>query len=118
MRFIVDECTGTRVAEWLRDNDFEVFCVFQESRGPADDEILAKANSENWVLITNDKDFGELVYREQRAHRGIVFLRLDDERAISKIAALKRLLASYSDRLPDSFVVVTENQVRFAHGDR
>ena len=50
-------------------------------------EGLDKAYSENWVLITNDKDFGEKVYRERRSHHGIVLLRLQDERSVSKITA-------------------------------
>lgn len=113
MRFIVDECTGPRVAQWLRQHQYEVFSIFDESRGASDNEILSKAFSENWVLITNDKDFGELVYREQRQHHGVVFLRLADERSAAKIMALEKLLSQYANRLPDAFVVVTDTQVRF-----
>ena len=79
-----------------------------------DDEIVRKALDEDWILITNDKDFGEKVYREHRAHRGVVFLRLEDERAASKIATLNQLLERYSEQLHDQFVVVTEKRVRFA----
>ena len=70
MRFLVDECTGPKVAGWLRGQSHEVFSVYDEARGLADDEILAKAYSGQWVLITNDKDFGEKVYREVRPHHG------------------------------------------------
>jgi len=114
MRFLVDECTGPAVARWLREESHEVFSVFDEARGMADDEILEKAHSEKWILITNDKDFGEKVYRERRPHRGVVFLRLEDERAASKIQAIDSLLDSYAAQLADAFVVVTERQVRFA----
>ena len=114
MRFLVDECTGSKVAEWLRDENHEVFSVFDEARGMTDDEVLAKAFSENWILITNDKDFGEMVFRERREHHGVVFLRLDDERAANKIEVLRRLLESYAERLPEEFVVATETKVRFA----
>ncbi len=114
MRFLVDECTGSKVAQWLRDENYEVFSVFDEARGMMDDEILAKAFSENWILITNDKDFGEMVFRERREHHGVVFLRLDDERAANKIEVLRRLLKSYAEKLPDEFVVATETKVRFA----
>ena len=114
MRFLVDECTGPAVAAWLRLQNHEVFSVFEESRGLSDEDIIKKAASENWILITNDKDFGDKVYRDGRLHRGIVLLRLDDERSVSKIQGISRLLKNYIDRLPDSFVVVTEKQVRFA----
>lgn len=114
MRFLVDECTGPAVASWLRTQAFEVFSVYEESRGASDDVILRKAQVENWILITNDKDFGEMVYRERKPHRGVVFLRLQDERAASKIDAIRKLLRDHADRLPDAFVVVTDTHVRFA----
>lgn len=114
MRFIVDECTGPAVASWLRDKNYDVFSIFDEARGMDDDEIIRKALNENWILITNDKDFGEKVYRDGRLHGGVVLLRLEDERPVSKIKVLSRLLEAYSDRIPDSFIVATEIQVRFA----
>ena len=114
MRFIVDESTGPAVAEWLREQGHEVFLVYDEARGMGDEDIIEKAATENWILMTNDKDFGEKVYRERRPHKGVVLLRLDDERASVKIKTIKQMLESYADRLRDHFVVVTENSVRFA----
>ncbi|MBW1678082.1 MAG: DUF5615 family PIN-like protein [Deltaproteobacteria bacterium] len=114
MRFLVDECTGPAVAAWLRSHNYEVFSVFEEGRGMDDDDIIQKALEEEWILVTNDKDFGKKVYRDGRLHRGVILLRLEDERASEKIRLLSRLLQTYADRLRDSFVVVTEKQVRFA----
>ena len=114
MKFLVDECTGPSVAAWLRDDGHEVFSVYDEARGAEDDIILQKAFEENWVLITNDKDFGDKVFRNGRLHKGVILLRLEDERATSKIKVLSHLLEKYIDRLPNAFVVVTEKQVRFA----
>lgn len=68
MRFMVDECTGPAVAKWLRQNGYEVFSVYEEARGITDDEIIEKANSEKWILITNDKDFGEQKFRSNKSH--------------------------------------------------
>lgn len=114
MRFLVDECTGPAVAEWLRGQGHEVFSVYEESPGVDDEDIIRKAFAENWILITNDKDFGEKVYREKQPHRGIVLMRLENDRSVIKISTLRQLFESYLDRLPDQFVVVTEKQVRFA----
>ena len=114
MRFLARECTGLKVAEWLRAQNHEVFSVFDEMRGADDGRIIQKAFDENWLLITNDKDFGEKVYRERHAHHGIIFMRLTDERAAKKIEVLRRLLESYAEKLPNQFVVVTETRVRFA----
>ena len=114
MRFLVDESTGPIVAQWLRGQAHEVFSVYEEARGIDDDEIIQKAFSENWLLITNDKDFGEKVYRERRPHRGVILMRLNDERTANKIKVLRQLLEKYADKLADKFVVVTETRVRFA----
>ena len=114
MRFLVDECAGPRVAEWLRGQGHEVFSVFAEARGADDDSIIGKANAEGWILITNDRDFGEKVFRERRPHRGVIFMRLEDERAANKIRVLRRLIENFGGRLADQFVVVTETRVRFA----
>ena len=114
MRFLVDECTGPKVAESLRIEGHEVFSVFDDARGMSDEEVFAKAFAETWILITNDKDFGAIVFREQRQHHGIIFLRLDDERAANKVEILQELLKNYSDKIPGQFVTVTETKVRFA----
>lgn len=113
MRFLVDECTGPAVAAWLRNAGHDVFSVYEDQRGIDDDTVIQKAFDEQRILITNDKDFGEKVYRERRAHHGIILMRLDDERAPAKIATLHRLFAQYADQLQGRFVVVTETRVRF-----
>jgi len=66
VRFLVDECTGPAVAHWLSEQGHEVFSVYDEARGIGDDQIIQKASVENWILITNDKDFGARVYREHQ----------------------------------------------------
>ena len=114
MRFLVDECTGPAVSKWLRSEGHEVFCVFQQSRGATDDDILERAVDEDWIIITNDKDFGDKVFRDGYPHKGIVFLRLENLRSSNKIAVLSRFLEDYAPHLSDNFIVVTEDQVRFA----
>lgn len=60
------------------------------------EEIIRKAFYGSRILITNDKDFGEKVYRERRRHHGVVLLRLDDERAIKKIECASPLIGALS----------------------
>lgn len=113
MRFLVDECTGPQVAKWLRNEGHEVFSVFDEGCGISDEEVLDKAFEEYWILITNDKDFGEMVFRERRSHHGVIFLRLNDEGAANKVETLRQLLENHADKVSEQFVTVTENKVRF-----
>lgn len=113
MRFLVDECTGPKFAEWLRSEGHEVFSVYHQARGADDEYLIKKVYEEDWILITNDKDFGKKIYREGHPHKGIVFMRLRDEALSNKIAVMKTLLEEFSERLADQFVVVTESRVRF-----
>jgi predicted nuclease of predicted toxin-antitoxin system len=114
MRFIVDECTGPVVSRWLQEQH-DVVSVYEEARGLDDDGVLHKAVASNRILITSDKDFGEMIFHEKKVHKGIILLRLDDERAGNKIKVLKQLLEHYADQLENNFVVVTESTVRIAH---
>lgn len=114
MRFLVDECTGPAVARWLQESGHDVFSVYDQARGSSDAKIFSKAFAENRILLTNDKDFGELIYRERRPHKGVVLLRLQDERAANKIGVMRDLLQSHGEKLEGQFVVVTEQHVRFA----
>ena len=79
MRFLVDECTGPRVAEWLRKKGHEVFSIYDEARGMIDEKIITKAFNEKYILLTNDKNFGELVIRQKKKHKGVILLRLKNE---------------------------------------
>ena len=112
MRFVVDECTGPTVAQWLRDEGHDVVSIFNEARGSKDETILARAFLADRILITNDKDFGDHIFRDRLPHKGIILLRLGDPRAINKIAALRRLFASHPDDLQGRFSVVTETLIR------
>jgi len=114
MRFMVDECTGPAVAKWLKQPEYEVFSVYDQARGMKDENVMAKAFHENWILITNDKDFGERIFKEKKPHCGVILMRLQNERNYNKIEILKKLLFQYKDELPNNFVVVTEKSIRFA----
>jgi len=115
MRFLVDECTGPRVAEWLVSQGHDVFSVYDKSPGATDEDLLKQAVAEDRIVATNDRDFGELIFKHGQSHKGVVFLRLRDERTPSKIRAPASLLLSHTEeQLVGQFVVVTETQVRFA----
>lgn len=64
-KFIVDECTGPAVAEWLIARGFETISIFEAFRGSKDIDILTMAIKTGGILITNDKDFGGMVFKER-----------------------------------------------------
>ena len=114
MRFLVDECAGPSLARWLREQGHDVFSVFDQARGINDDEVMQMSLENERILITVDKDYGEKIFREKHAHRGVILLRLKDERSKSKIAAIEQLLTSFAPRISEQFVVVTDTRVRLS----
>lgn len=113
MKWLVDECTGPSVGRWLRDQGYDVYSVGEQSPGWSDWQVLAHAVNENRVVISNDKDFGELIFKHHLSHCGIVLLRLDDERIANKINTLSRFLANFLEPItPQHFIVLTEKAMR------
>lgn len=114
MRFLVDECTGPAAARWLERAGHDVRGVYDDSPGVDDSALLDQALREDRILVTNDKGFGEKIFRDGRLHAGVLLLRLDDERPQNKIAALDRVLQTHGDLLAGHFVVVTERSIRIS----
>lgn len=111
-RFLVDESTGQRVVEHLRSLGHDVEAVGELMPQALDNSVIDHAYQERRILVTNDRDFGEKVYREGRPHAGIILLRLRDDRAATKIRVITALLAAHGEQLTDRFVVATEYSVR------
>ena len=76
MQFIVDESTGAAVVEYLRGLGHNVLAVAETMPQADDSDILARAAGEGRILVTNDKGFGELVFRNGQVHSSVVLLRL------------------------------------------
>jgi len=112
MQFIVDESAGAAVVEYLRTTGHDVLAVAEAMPQADDQDILARAMSEERILITNDKDFGELVFRNRQAHHGVLLLRLHDESPANRVRVMKGVLQQYADRLAGHFTVATEGGVR------
>jgi predicted nuclease of predicted toxin-antitoxin system len=117
VRFLVDESSGTAVVEHLRQAGHDVLAVAEIMPRAPDPDILAHAARESRILVTNDKDFGELAIRSGQAHSGIVLLRLNDERPSSRVRVLETALAQCADQLAGSFTVATESGIRVRPAD-
>jgi predicted nuclease of predicted toxin-antitoxin system len=113
VRFLCDQSTDRRLALVLRqegDSDVTVVAVDHPPSLP-DSEVLAIALRERRVLVTEDRDFGELIFRERQAHAGVLFLRLPPMELEAKVAIVRRALSTHADDL-NEFVVVTRRNVR------
>jgi predicted nuclease of predicted toxin-antitoxin system len=112
LRFIVDESAGVAVVEYLRGVGHDVLSVAESMLGAEDQDILGLAVGEGRILVTNDKDFGELIFRGGQAHCGVLLIRLRDESVSNRVRVLKIVLEQYGDRLAGHFTVATDGGVR------
>jgi predicted nuclease of predicted toxin-antitoxin system len=113
MKILVDECTGPSVAKYLQNQGHDVYSVSISSPGWTDYQVLDKAVSENRVIVTNDKDFGDMVFKEKLRHCGVILMRLEDESPMNKIQILRQFLQNFIEEITGSyFIVLTEKLAR------
>ncbi len=78
-----------------------------------DKEILELAQKEGLILLTNDKDFGELVFRQKCLNNGIILFRVKGEDSRQKSILIRKLLMGHWDKIHKHFVVITKKKFRF-----
>lgn len=112
MKFIADESVEFRFVSELRKQEYDIVSVSEEYSGIIDSEVLTMAFNQKRILITNEKDFGDLVYRLKLPHKGIILFRLAEETYLSKLLKFKQIINKHKSKLPDSFTVVTSKKIR------
>ena len=115
MRFLLDESVEARIGTFLTSLGHDAIRIGQDILPPGlpDPQVLAIAHREQRILITNDRDFGELVFRRRQPHAGVIYLRFPlDATAQQKIEALTRLFITHAHELDQQFIVVTPGRVR------
>ena len=112
MRFLVDECVISAITQYLRNDGHDVLAVAEITPRAEDTDILSWAVREKRIVVTNDKDFGELVFRSGQTHQGVILFRLRDESVSNQLRVVASLLSRHSNRLSGYFVVVTDSDVR------
>ena len=76
MDFLADENIHADIVAWLREENHDVSYAAQDLQSRSDDDLLDIVRKEQHILIKDDKDFGELIFRKRLATSGIVLLRL------------------------------------------
>ena len=112
MKFLADESVEKPVVDWLRGQDVDVKYVTEITPSINDEEVIRLANNEERILITNDKDFGELVFHQSKIVLGILLIRATNERASNKIRLIREVLKKARNKLAGCFVVVNEAGIR------
>lgn len=112
MKFLVDECADAQLVEFLRAKGHDVLYVMESMRGETDDVILATAYQEQRILLTEDKDFGELVFRLRKPAICIILLRFSPGTESQKISRLDALLTDDTANFSGTFIVVDQEKSR------
>lgn len=113
--FVVDVGVGATIENWLTTEGYKVFAVRKLNAEMEDEKILEMAVDENAVIITMDKDFGELIHKEKKSHRGVLLLRLDDAVAEEKLAVIQNIFPTYLETIQHNFAVFQNGRLRIRH---
>jgi len=117
MKLLLDTCVWGGVQQELNAAGHDVIWAGNWSEDPGDEEILDRAFKEGRVLVTLDKDFGELAVPLRKPHCGI--MRLVDFRAEQQSAVCLQVLARYADELRAGAIITAERgRVRIRPGER
>ena len=112
MRFLADESLDFQIVSRLRQDGCDVLYVAEMAPGISDSEVLGLANSNAALLLTADRDFGELIFRRHLISGGVVLIRLAGLSAEHKAEIVSSAISLHSDELRNSFVVITPGLIR------
>lgn len=112
MRFLADESCDFAAVRALRADGHDVATVAEIARGATDDEVVALALQDRRVLLTEDKDFGQLVYAAARALSGVMLLRFPAPARGALANDVVTLVRERGSDLVDAFTVLQPGRVR------
>ncbi len=118
MNFLADESCAGPVIQALRQAGHDVVAIAEVARGAADEHVMERAVVELRVLLTEDHDFGELVYARGHSSAGVILVKFHSRARQGKPASVVEAVAKLGARLADSFTVVEPGRVRIASRPR
>ena len=106
IKFLADVNVEKAIVDYLLESGYDVKWIPDYDCEILDENLLNLANVEKRILITNDKDFGELIFLQKKLSAGIILIRVKGQRAQDKVRLIKKLLKH--------FIVITKKSIRFA----
>jgi predicted nuclease of predicted toxin-antitoxin system len=113
LKFLVDVGVGKKVEEYLLEKNYDTRAVRSLDKRMPDQEIIRLAAFEKRIVITMDKDFGELGYHSGMDHCGVLLLRIEDATGSEKQQVIANILAKYADNMKNNFCVYQNKKFRF-----
>lgn len=112
MNFLADEGVDRQIVERLRIEGYSVLYVAEMQPGISDDVVLDIANQHSALLLTADKDFGELVFRLRRITCGVILLRLAGLSPERKAEIVVLIINQHLEELIGAFTVIAPGSLR------
>lgn len=112
MRFLADENVSRLVVERLRNGGHDVISIGETRAGAPDQDVLGMADAESRILITEDRDFGEMIVRQRRGVQGTILLELDRLSNAAEAAAVADAISIHGDRIIGNLVVIEPGRIR------
>ncbi|HEX4296074.1 MAG TPA: DUF5615 family PIN-like protein [Rhizomicrobium sp.] len=113
MRILADECIAPAIVASLRGTGHDVLFALEAFPSASDSFILSVAERERRVLLTEDNDYGELVFhRSAKAGAGIVLIRMPKARRDERWSRLRAVLDDLGDRILGKYVIIGSDRVR------
>lgn len=116
MNLLADESCAGPVVRALREAGHDLTAIAEIAKGATDEEVLERALNEKRVLITEDLDFGRLVYARGRPTAGVLLVRFPNSARAAKPATVVEVVARLGSRLQRAFGVVEPGRVRVSSG--
>jgi predicted nuclease of predicted toxin-antitoxin system len=118
MKFLADESIDRQIADRLRKDGHEVWYVAEMEPGISDDLVLDRANQAMAILLTADKDFGELVFRQKRIAVGVILIRLAGLSPMQKAELVSIAINQHLPELQNAFSVIGPSSIRIRRADK
>ena len=112
MKLLADESVDAPIVDRLRADGHSVSYVAEVEPSLDDDAVLGRANDNQALLLTADRDFGELVFRLGRIHSGVVLIRLAGLSPEARRNTVSRMIAEKGDEMSSAFSVISPGRVR------
>ena len=112
MRWLVDECVDAGLVAHLRSAGHDVVYMAEAAPAANDKDVMLRAQAEGRVLLTDDKDFGDLVFRRGEPIPGVVLLRIDPAMHDLKRARLDAAIKRFGENLRGRYSIVEEARFR------
>jgi predicted nuclease of predicted toxin-antitoxin system len=113
IKFLADVNIEKKIVDCLFSHGFDVKWIPDYNCSMEDAALLDLANNENRILLTNDKDFGDLIFLQKKISLGIILFRVKGEKTKEKIELLEKLISNHKEMIAHHFIVITRNKFRF-----